>query len=91
MYDARSREAAAAGCTIGRWVIVMQYEFEVVIVGASFGGVAAALAVADARKNVCLIDAGTTVGGQATSQGVSRWDETSAAWWYRCSPRSDTY
>ncbi len=54
----------------------MQRKFEVVIVGASFGGVAAALAVADARKTVCLIDAGSIVGGQATSQGVSRWDET---------------
>jgi hypothetical protein len=53
------------------------YDFDVVIVGASFGGVAAAFAVADTQKNVVLIDAGTMVGGQATSQGVTRWDETS--------------
>ncbi len=53
------------------------HDFDVVIVGASFGGVAAALAVADAQKTVALIDAGTMVGGQATSQGVTRWDETS--------------
>jgi hypothetical protein len=49
---------------------------DVVVVGASFGGVAAALAAANYEKSVALIDAGGIVGGQATSQGVTRWDET---------------
>jgi hypothetical protein len=47
-----------------------------VIVGASFGGVAAALAAAaDSKVHVALLDPGQWVGGQATSQGVTRWDE----------------
>lgn len=49
--------------------------FDVVIVGASFGGVAAALAAARYGKRVALTDAGPHVGGQATSQGLTRWDE----------------
>jgi hypothetical protein len=51
-------------------------DFDVVIVGASFGGVAAALAAARYGRSVALIDAGGHVGGQATSQGLNRWDET---------------
>lgn len=55
-------------------------EFDVVIVGASFGGVAAALAAAaDPKVRVALVEAGAWVGGQATSQGVTRWDEAPAA------------
>ena len=50
--------------------------FDVVVVGASFGGVAAALAAAKYEKTVALIHSGVMVGGQATSQGVTRWDET---------------
>ena len=52
-------------------------DFDVVIVGASFGGVSAALAAARYQRSVVLIDAGEHVGGQATSQGLNRWDETS--------------
>ena len=50
--------------------------YDVVIVGASFGGVSAALAAARYGKSVALIDAGGNVGGQATSQGLTRWDES---------------
>lgn len=53
------------------------FEYDVVIAGASFGGVAAALAAAsDPKVRVVLLEAGTWAGGQATSQGLTRWDET---------------
>ncbi len=51
-------------------------DFDIVIVGASFGGVSAALAAARYGKTVALIDAGGNVGGQATAQGLTRWDES---------------
>ena len=52
--------------------------YDVVVVGASFGGVAAALAAAaDINVRVALLEATNWIGGQATSQGVSRWDEAS--------------
>lgn len=50
--------------------------FDVVIVGASFGGVSAALSAARSGKRVVLMDAGVNVGGQATAQGLTRWDES---------------
>ncbi|MBV8726725.1 MAG: FAD-dependent oxidoreductase [Candidatus Eremiobacteraeota bacterium] len=51
-------------------------EYDVVIVGASFGGVAAALAAAkDSKVTVALLERSSWIGGQATSQGVTRWDE----------------
>ncbi|MBV9104154.1 MAG: FAD-dependent oxidoreductase, partial [Candidatus Eremiobacteraeota bacterium] len=50
-------------------------DFDIVIVGASFGGVSAALAAASYGKHIALIDAAGSVGGQATAQGVTRWDE----------------
>ncbi len=50
--------------------------FDVVVVGASFGGVAAALAAARYGKRVALVAAGGNVGGQGTAQGVTRWDES---------------
>jgi len=54
----------------------MADNFDVVIIGASFGGVAAALAAsADPKVSVVLIEASQWIGGQATSQGVTRWDE----------------
>ena len=49
---------------------------DIVIVGASFGGVSAALAAATYGKSAALISADNHVGGQATSQGLTRWDET---------------
>lgn len=52
------------------------FDYDVVIVGASFGGVAAALAAAaDPKVKVVLLEPTQWVGGQATSQGVTRWDE----------------
>ncbi len=54
--------------------------YDVVIVGGSFGGVAAALAAAaDPNVRVALLEESQWIGGQATSQGVSRWDEASVA------------
>src|SRR5271154_4325024 len=50
--------------------------FDIVILGASFGGVSAALAAARYGKRIALIDAGGNVGGQATAQGLTRWDES---------------
>jgi FAD dependent oxidoreductase len=55
-------------------------EFDVVIVGASFGGVSAALAAAsDPKVRVVLLEPTNWVGGQATAQGVTRWDEQGIA------------
>ncbi|HTD38019.1 MAG TPA: FAD-dependent oxidoreductase [Candidatus Limnocylindrales bacterium] len=57
------------------------FDFDVVVAGASFGGCAAALAAAADRKvKVVLISLqpDALLGGQATSQGVTRWDETAA-------------
>ncbi|HEX3465841.1 MAG TPA: FAD-dependent oxidoreductase [Candidatus Elarobacter sp.] len=56
------------------------FDFDVVIAGASFGGCAAALAAADENVKVVLLSlqADALLGGQATSQGVTRWDETAA-------------
>lgn len=54
----------------------MAFDYDVVIVGASFGGVAAALAAAtDPNVRVALLESSQWIGGQATAQGVSRWDE----------------
>jgi hypothetical protein len=51
--------------------------YDVVVVGASLGGVAAALAAAsDPKVRVALLEPSQWVGGQATSQGVTRWDES---------------
>ena len=50
--------------------------YDIAIAGASFGGVAAALAAARYGKRIALIDGGDSVGGQATSQGLTRWDES---------------
>ena len=48
-------------------------QFDIAIVGASFGGTSAALAAARYGKSIVLIDAGGNVGGQATAQGLTRW------------------
>ncbi len=54
-----------------------QHHYDVVIVGASFGGVAAALAAAaDPKVRVALLEPSQWIGGQATAQGVTRWDES---------------
>ena len=48
--------------------------YDIVVVGGSFGGCAAALSAARAGKTVCLIEATGWLGGQYTAQGVNRPD-----------------
>ncbi len=56
------------------------FHYDVAIVGASFGGVAAALAAAsDPAVRVVLLEPTNWVGGQATAQGLTRWDEADVA------------
>jgi hypothetical protein len=56
------------------------FHYDVAIVGASFGGVAAALAAAgDPAIRVVLLEPTQWVGGQATSQGLTRWDDADVA------------
>ena len=52
--------------------------FDVAVIGGSFGGCACALAAARTGRRVVLVEQSATVGGQATSQGVTRWDEVEA-------------
>ena len=51
------------------------FSCEVLVVGASTGGVAAALAAAQGNHTVCLTEAADWIGGQMTAQGVSALDE----------------
>jgi hypothetical protein len=56
------------------------FRYDVAIVGASFGGVAAALAAAsDPAVRVVLLEPTAWVGGQATAQGLTRWDDADPA------------
>ena len=48
---------------------------DVVIVGAGLGGVSAALAAATGAHHICMTEPTLWVGGQATSQGVSAFDD----------------
>lgn len=48
---------------------------DVVIIGAGMGGVSAALATAESHHTVCMTEPTLWVGGQATSQGVSAFDD----------------
>jgi hypothetical protein len=50
-------------------------QVDVLVIGSSLGGVAAAIRAAEMGATVCLIDTSDWVGGQFTSQGVSRPDE----------------
>jgi hypothetical protein len=60
---------------------VADLTFDIAIAGASFGGVAAALSAARYGKSVALIEATGNVGGQATAQGLTRWDESDPVLW----------
>jgi hypothetical protein len=51
-------------------------QFDIVVVGASLGGVAAALRAAAMGASVCLLEASEWIGGQYSSQGLTRGDET---------------
>src|SRR5579863_2269502 len=48
---------------------------DVLVVGASTGGVAAALAAAEGHHSVCLTEEANWIGGQMTAQGVSALDD----------------
>ena len=48
---------------------------DIVIIGAGLGGVSAALAATQAHHSVCMTEPTLWVGGQATSQGVSAFDD----------------
>ena len=52
-----------------------RHSCEILIVGGSLGGIAAAIAAADAGRSVLLVEETAWLGGQATSQGVSALDE----------------
>ncbi|MGB6984894.1 MAG: FAD-dependent oxidoreductase [Candidatus Aquilonibacter sp.] len=47
-----------------------------IVVGGSFGGCAAALAAANGGASLCLVESSTWLGGQYSSQGVTKPDET---------------
>jgi len=49
--------------------------YDVIVIGASLGGVASALRAAAMGASVCLLEATDWVGGQYTSQGVTKPDE----------------
>ncbi len=53
----------------------MSFDCDVLIIGASLGGVSAALSAADLGVSVTVADNGAWVGGQLTSQGVCTPDE----------------
>ena len=57
--------------------ILREKECDILIVGGSTGGVAAALAAAATGALVCLVERGGWLGGQLTSQGVCTPDEQS--------------
>jgi len=48
---------------------------DIVIIGAGFSGVSAALAASQGKHTVCMTEPTLWVGGQATSQGVSAFDD----------------
>jgi hypothetical protein len=51
-------------------------DYDIVVVGGSFGGCAAALAAASSGRSICLLEASDWLGGQYSAQGVTRPDET---------------
>jgi len=52
-----------------------RHSCEILVVGGSLGGIAAAIAATDAGRSVLLVEETAWLGGQATSQGVSALDE----------------
>jgi hypothetical protein len=54
---------------------VREVKCEIVIIGAGLGGVSAALAATEGHHTVCMTEPTRWVGGQATSQGVSAFDD----------------
>lgn len=66
---------------------IQEFECDVVIVGAGLGGVSTALA-ASKKHTVCMTEPTLWVGGQATSQGVSAFDDNE---WINTTGGSSTY
>jgi FAD dependent oxidoreductase len=54
----------------------VQLDYDILVVGGSFGGCAAALAAATDGHSVCLIESSGWLGGQYSAQGVTKPDET---------------
>jgi len=50
--------------------------YDIVVVGGSVGGCAAALAASSGGASVCLLEASSWLGGQYSAQGVTKPDET---------------
>ena len=55
---------------------MQELHFDIVVVGGSLGGVAAALRASALGARVCLLEASSWIGGQYSSQGLTRGDET---------------
>lgn len=55
---------------------MLEQQFDIVVVGASLGGVAAALRASAMGASVCLLEASSWLGGQYSAQGLTRGDET---------------
>lgn len=54
----------------------MDLTYDIVIIGGSCGGCAAALASSASGNSVCVVEAGSWLGGQYSAQGVTKPDET---------------
>ena len=65
-----SRAAAAASVAEPAHAAARELATDVLVIGGSLGGVAAALAAARAGRNVILTEENAWIGGQATTQGV---------------------
>src|SRR5687768_8364389 len=63
----RARAANATGTPAGK---LKELTADILVIGASFGGVAAALAAARMGRSVILTDETSWIGGQATTQGI---------------------
>ena len=68
-------DAAAAVVATASARKIEDMECEILVVGGGTGGVAAALAAAEAGRRVCLLEETDWLGGQLTAQGVAALDE----------------
>ncbi len=74
MRVSAERPASAAILTLTLPSTPRQIACDVLVAGASTGGLAAALAAAAGRHSVCLTEETDWIGGQMTAQGVSAFD-----------------
>ncbi|MDE3180915.1 MAG: FAD-dependent oxidoreductase, partial [Acidobacteriota bacterium] len=68
------KPAASAVLTLALPISPVQITCDILVAGASTGGVAAALAATADGKKVCLTEETRWIGGQMTAQGVSAFD-----------------